>query len=97
MTGDITTEDTGMDTETEKEFKYNLYQELLKEVNPQPNKTKTESYEDWAKHKFIKEPANMKLLIVVSKLLTGFDAPSVLICILIKVCRTTACSKQFAE
>ena len=76
MTGDITTEDTGMDTETEKEFKYNLYQELLKEVNTQPNKTKTESYEDWAKHKFIKEPANMKLLIVVSKLLTGFDAPS---------------------
>lgn len=33
-------------------------------------------YEDEAKRKFIEEPANMKLLIVVSKLLTGFDAPS---------------------
>ena len=33
-------------------------------------------YEDEAKRRFIEEPANMKLLIVVSKLLTGFDAPS---------------------
>jgi type I restriction enzyme R subunit len=29
-----------------------------------------------AKAKFIKEPSKMKLLIVVDKLLTGFDAPS---------------------
>ena len=36
----------------------------------------TKHYEDEAKRRFIKEPANMKLLIVVSKLLTGFDAPS---------------------
>jgi type I restriction enzyme R subunit len=36
----------------------------------------TKAYEDEAKRRFIKEPANMKLLIVVSKLLTGFDAPS---------------------
>lgn len=36
----------------------------------------TRQYEDEAKRRFIKEPANMKLLIVVSKLLTGFDAPS---------------------
>jgi type I restriction enzyme, R subunit len=40
-----------------------------------PGKTKTETYEDEAKELFIKEPANMKLLIVVDKLLTGFDAP----------------------
>ena len=33
-------------------------------------------YEDEAKRRFIEEPANMKLLIVVSKLLTGFDAAS---------------------
>src|SRR5205085_1985018 len=33
-------------------------------------------YEDEAKRRFIEEPANCKLLIVVSKLLTGFDAPS---------------------
>jgi type I restriction enzyme R subunit len=37
--------------------------------------TKTETYEDWAKALFTKEPANMKLLVVVDKLLTGFDAP----------------------
>ena len=36
----------------------------------------TKQYEDQAKRRFIEEPANMKLLIVVSKLLTGFDAPS---------------------
>jgi type I restriction enzyme R subunit len=36
----------------------------------------TKQYEEEAKRRFIDEPANMKLLIVVSKLLTGFDAPS---------------------
>ena len=36
----------------------------------------TTKYEDEAKRRFIEEPAQMKLLIVVSKLLTGFDAPS---------------------
>ncbi len=36
----------------------------------------TRQYEDEVKRCFIEEPANMKLLIVVSKLLTGFDAPS---------------------
>jgi len=36
----------------------------------------TRQYEDEAKRRFIEEPANLKLLIVVSKLLTGFDAPS---------------------
>jgi type I restriction enzyme R subunit len=36
----------------------------------------TKDYEDKTKQRFIDEPANLKLLIVVSKLLTGFDAPS---------------------
>ncbi|UFZ06297.1 HsdR family type I site-specific deoxyribonuclease [Bradyrhizobium ontarionense] len=36
----------------------------------------TKGYEDETKRRFIEEPANCKLLIVVSKLLTGFDAPS---------------------
>ena len=36
----------------------------------------TKQHEDESKRRFIEEPANMKLLIVVSKLLTGFDAPS---------------------
>lgn len=37
--------------------------------------SKVEEFEKEAKRKFIEEPANMKLLIVVDKLLTGFDAP----------------------
>jgi type I restriction enzyme R subunit len=40
------------------------------------NDQTTKKYEDEAKRRFIEEPANLKLLIVVSKLLTGFDAPS---------------------
>jgi len=75
-TKDITTEDTGANTETDKEFIYKLYNDILKDVVPKQGKTKTETYEDLAKDKFIKEPANMRLLIVVDKLLTGFDAPA---------------------
>lgn len=36
----------------------------------------TTQYETEMKRRFIEEPASLKLLIVVSKLLTGFDAPS---------------------
>jgi len=72
---DITMEETGAVTETDKQFIYNTYTDLLKEVAAAPGKTKTESYEDLAKDLFKKEPANMQLLIVVDKLLTGFDAP----------------------
>lgn len=75
-TKDINTEDTGENTETEKEFVYNIYTELLKDVVATGSKSKTETYEDNAKSKFVKEPANMRLLIVVDKLLTGFDAPA---------------------
>jgi type I restriction enzyme R subunit len=76
QTKDIATEDTGANTETEKEYIYNTYIELLKGVDAQPGKTKTEVYEDRVKELFKKQPANMRLLIVVDKLLTGFDAPS---------------------
>jgi type I restriction enzyme R subunit len=75
-TRDIVTEDGGEATETQKETVYNTYEKILENVNEQAGKTKAEVYEDWAKEKFIKEPANMKLLIVRDKLLTGFDAPS---------------------
>ncbi len=72
---DVTLEETGANTETDKQFIYNIYTELLKHVDAKPGMTKTETYEDWAKALFTKEPANMKLLVVVDKLLTGFDAP----------------------
>ena len=73
--GDITLEDTGANTETDKQFIYNIYTELLEDVQPKPGMSKTETYEEKAKSLFTKEPANMKLLVVVDKLLTGFDAP----------------------
>ncbi|WP_462267727.1 type I restriction endonuclease subunit R [Mucilaginibacter sp.] len=75
QTGDITKEDTGANTETDREFIFKIYEQLLRNVIPKANKTKTESYEVDSKERFRKEPARMKLLIVVSKLLTGFDAP----------------------
>jgi len=76
QTKDIVTEETGANTETDKQTIFNIYTELLKDVQAKPNKSKTESYEDEVKKAFIEQPANMKLLIVVDKLLTGFDAPS---------------------
>ncbi len=56
---------------SEERFKFDTY---TKHVLG-PGQT-TKQYEDEAKRKFIEEPANLKLLIVVSKLLTGYDAPS---------------------
>jgi type I restriction enzyme R subunit len=56
---------------SDERYKFDTYtQYVLKQGQT------TKQYEDEAKRRFIEEPANMKLLIVVSKLLTGFDAPS---------------------
>ena len=75
MTRDVTLEETGANTETDKQFIYNTYTDLLKGVEATPGMNKTETYEEMAKTRFTKEPANMKLLVVVDKLLTGFDVP----------------------
>ncbi|MHA6896913.1 type I restriction endonuclease subunit R [Ralstonia pseudosolanacearum] len=72
---DVTLEEIGANTETDKQFIYNTYTELLKDVDAKPGMNKTETYEEKVKALFIKEPASMKLLVVVDKLLTGFDAP----------------------
>ncbi len=74
-TRDIVTEGTGENTETEKEYIYKKYSEILENIVADSGKSKSETYEDKARTKFIKEPANMKLLVVVDKLLVGFDAP----------------------
>ena len=56
---------------SDERYKFDTYtQHVLK------NGQTTKQYEDEVKRRFIEEPANLKLLIVVSKLLTGFDAPS---------------------
>jgi type I restriction enzyme R subunit len=67
--GDIKGEETGEDSPTDKLLKYAVYTKMLKGQS-------TEDFEAIAKAQFINEPAKMKLLIVVDKLLTGFDAPS---------------------
>ncbi len=72
---DVTKEDTGANSETDKQFIYNTYNELLEGVEAGPGMTRTETYEERAKGLFVREPANMKLLVVVDKLLTGFDSP----------------------
>ena len=72
---DVSKEETGANTDTDKQFIFNTYTALLTDVVAEPGKTKTETYEQQAKDRFIKAPAQMKLLIVVDKLLTGFDAP----------------------
>lgn len=65
--------------QTEKLRKYEIYQKMLSDYFEEDAKTainKAEAFEIAVKKKFIKEPGQMKLLIVVDKLLTGFDAPS---------------------
>lgn len=61
-------ESTGEDKPTEKITEHRIYQEMLKGKSP-------EDFQKDVIKKFIEEPAQMKLLIVVDMLLTGFDAP----------------------
>ena len=56
---------------SDERYKFDTYTEHVLRGFPS-----TEAYEQEMKRRFIVEPANCKLLIVVSKLLTGFDAPS---------------------
>lgn len=77
-TSDIKGEESGEGL-TEKLRQYEIYQQMLAEwFNEPPEKAvnRTEEFEKAVKAKFIDEPGQMKLLIVVDKLLTGFDAPS---------------------
>jgi type I restriction enzyme R subunit len=67
-TASIKGETTG-EGETEKLEQYEIYQKML-------NGKDRETFEKETKKQFIDEPANMQLLIVVDKLLTGFDAPA---------------------
>ena len=55
--------------ETEDLTKYEIYQRMIGDKTP-------EQFETWARKEFVDHPGYMKLLIVVDKLLTGFDAPS---------------------
>lgn len=64
---------------TEKLRKYEIYRRMLAQYFERPEDEAmymAEEFEKQVKKKFIEEPGQMRLLIVVDKLLTGFDAPS---------------------
>jgi type I restriction enzyme R subunit len=62
-------ESTGEEQETENVMKYETYVKML-------GAKTIEQFDKDTKETFKKHPSQMKLLIVVDKLLTGFDAPS---------------------
>ncbi len=75
---DIKGEETG-DGQTEKLHQYEIYQQMLADYFDLPKDeaiNKAEEFETKVKDQFKNEPGQMRLLIVVDKLLTGFDAPS---------------------
>lgn len=65
----VRTATSDLNEQSESEYKKEIYERMLAGRS-------TSDYESEVKKKFKEEPANMKLLIVVDKLLTGFDAPS---------------------
>jgi len=67
-TASIKGEETG-EGQTEKLEQFEIYNTML-------NGMTVEAFEIAVKKRFIEEPGQMRLLIVVDKLLTGFDAPS---------------------
>lgn len=76
--GDISKEDTGAG-KTEKLRQYEIYRRMLGDYFEEPEDTamhKVEQFELEVKKQFVENPGQMRLLIVVDKLLTGFDAPS---------------------
>ena len=73
---DVSKEDTGEQTETQVAYINRIYKEIDDYRLHHPNLTQGVAYEEEAKRLFREQPSKMKLLIVVDKLLTGFDAPS---------------------
>ncbi|MFT4245483.1 MAG: HsdR family type I site-specific deoxyribonuclease [Micrococcaceae bacterium] len=76
--GDISKEDAGAG-KTEKIRQYDIYRKMLTDYFDEPEDTavsKVEEFEKAVKKQFVENPGQMRLLIVVDKLLTGFDAPS---------------------
>jgi type I restriction enzyme R subunit len=74
----ISKEDAG-DGDNEELRKYDIYRQMLADyfgVSADEAVKRIDEFESEVKKRFIEEPGQMKLLIVVDKLLTGFDAPS---------------------
>ncbi len=76
-TADIKGEESG-EGQTEKLLQYQIYRTMLANYFDQPEDQamhRAEEFEQKVKQAFVHAPGQMKLLIVVDKLLTGFDAP----------------------
>ena len=76
--GDISKEDSGQGA-TEKLRQYDIYRRMLADHFGESEDAamgKVEQFEKDVKDEFVNHPGQMRLLIVVDKLLTGFDAPS---------------------
>ena len=74
---DIKGEETGEGL-TEKLRQYGIYRKMLAAHFNEPEDAamgRVEEFEKEVKKRFVEEPGRMKLLLVVDKLLTGFDAP----------------------
>ena len=74
---DIKGEETG-EGATEKLLQYNVYRAMVANHFDEPPEwavRKIDRFEQEVKQRFVDQPGQMKLLIVVDKLLTGFDAP----------------------
>ena len=74
---DLKGEATG-EGQTENLRQYSIYRQMLADYFNQPEDeamARVEEFEKAVKKKFVEEPGQIKLLIVVDKLLTGFDAP----------------------
>ena len=66
----------GTAQQSEEMLKYETCRLMLKDFGFQSASVAScEKFESKVKEMFIREPGRMKLLIVVDKLLTGFDAP----------------------
>ena len=77
QSSDISKEDSG-EGATEKLRQFEIYRKMLADhFNEPPDVAmhKVEQFEKDVKKRFVVEPGQMRLLIVVDKLLTGFDAP----------------------
>ena len=73
----IAREETG-EGRTDRQTEYYTYRQMLAEHFDEPENTamyKVDRFEQEVQKLFIEKPEKMKLLIVVDKLLTGFDAP----------------------
>ena len=71
MDSDLANNSADNNKTTEAKYKYDWAKQSFQDAGVR----NADEYEKWAKDIFVHSPAQMKLLIVVNKLLTGFDAP----------------------